>query len=80
MLTAYLHAALQETKTEKMENGHWFLSLPRFPGVWAESELKETATSELEEVLEEWIILGLRRGDSLPVVGDYDLNTVGALE
>lgn len=77
MLTAYLREALSKTHIEKMEDGRWFLSLPSFPGVWADGESAEAARIELEEVLEEWIILSLRRGDPLPVLGSYNLNVVG---
>jgi predicted RNase H-like HicB family nuclease len=80
MLTDYLRAALAHPKIEKLETGGFFLSLAAFPGVWADGETIEEAQGELEDVLEEWIILSLRRGDALPVVGSYDLNAIGALK
>ena len=77
MLTEYLRTALAHPKIEKLETGGFFLSLDAFPGVWADGETIEEAQGELEEVLEEWIILSLRRGDELPVLGNYNLNVVG---
>jgi hypothetical protein len=35
----------------------------------------EACRDELQEVLEEWIILGLRLGHALPTVGGIQLNT-----
>jgi predicted RNase H-like HicB family nuclease len=78
MLTAYLHEALASATVEKMENGRCFASISQFPGVWAEAETPENCREELADVLEEWIILSLKRGDRLPVIGSYDLNAVGA--
>jgi predicted RNase H-like HicB family nuclease len=78
MLTAYLHEAIASATVEKTENGRCFASIPQFPGVWAVAETPEKCRVELAEVLEEWVILSLKRDDRLPVVGSYDLNTVGA--
>ncbi len=78
MLTAYLREALSETHVEKMDDDRWFLSLPSFPGVWADGESVEAARIELEEVYSKsGSSLSLRRGDSLPVFGNYNLNVVG---
>lgn len=60
-----------------MENGRWFLSPPAFPGLWADSESIEAASIELKEVLEEWIVLALHRGDWLPVLGSYRWESAG---
>ena len=77
MLTEYLRAALAHTKVEELETGGFFVSLDGFPGVWADGETIDEARAELKEVLEEWIILSLRRSDPLPVLGKHDLNVVG---
>ncbi len=78
MLTDYLHEALAGAIMEQMENGHCFASIPQFPGVWSEAKTTEKCRVELAEVLEEWVILSLKRGDRLPVIGNYDLNAIGA--
>jgi len=38
------------------------------PGVWANAENLEDCRLELQEVLEEWIALGLRMGHAFPEI------------
>jgi predicted RNase H-like HicB family nuclease len=37
-------------------------------GVWAQGDTLETCREELREVLEEWIVLGLKMGHQLPAI------------
>jgi len=46
-----------------------------YRGGWAEGDTLEACRDELQEVLEDWIILGLRMGHPLPVIDGIDLNT-----
>ena len=43
------------------------------PGVLATAETLEACRDELQDVLEGWIILGLRLGHSFPTAGGVDL-------
>ena len=43
-------------------------------GVWANADTLEGCREELREVLEEWIILGLKMGHLIPIIDDIDLN------
>ena len=74
MITAYIKAAMRQAKYELMENGRWFASIPVCPGCWADGEEIESCREELESVLEDWILIGIRYGDSLPVIAGLDLN------
>ena len=74
MLTAYLQAALALAHYELMENRRYFGSIPPCPGVWAEAATLEACREELRTAFEGWVLLGLQRGDPLPVIGDIDLN------
>ena len=74
MLTDYLKAALALAHYELMENGRIFGSIPSCPGVWAEASTLETCREELRTALEGWVLLGLQRGDTLPVIAEIDLN------
>ena len=76
MLSEYIQRALQHATYEKTESGKYFGSIPDAPGVWSEAETLEACRTELREVLEEWIILSLKRGDALPVLDGCDLNHV----
>ena len=43
-------------------------------GVWADADTLEACREELREVLEEWIILGLKMGHHIPVIDGIELN------
>lgn len=77
MLIEYLDEAQKHARFEATEQGRVFGSLQGAPGVWAENQTQEQWAVELREVLEEWLILTLRRGEKLPVFGELDLNLVG---
>ena len=47
--------------------GTYFGSIPGFQGVWADAPTLEACREELQEVLEDWILLALRRPDDLPM-------------
>ena len=77
MLTEYLDEAIRQVRFETTEQGRIFATLPGAPGVWAEAADRAGCVKELREVLEEWLILSLKRGETLPVFGQLDLNPVG---
>jgi predicted RNase H-like HicB family nuclease len=75
MLTEYIHAAMRQAKYEILPDGTFYGEIPGFQGVYANANALEECREQLQEVLEGWIILGLRLGHSLPVVGDIELVT-----
>ena len=61
MLTAYINAAMRSAHYELSESGEEYIGkIPRLQGVWANADTLEACREELREVLEEWIILGLK--------------------
>ena len=74
MLSSYIHAAMNHAHFELMENGRFYGSIPGIQGVWSEGATLEESRDELIEVLESWLFLSLRRGDSIPVMDGMDLN------
>ncbi len=74
MITQYIKAALRGAQYEQMENSRWFATIPSCPGLWAEGEDVESAREELESSLGDWILIKVRFGDTLPVIGGVDLN------
>jgi len=46
----------------------FFGSIPECPAVWAAGETLEACRDELQSVLEDWIILGLRLGHPIPAI------------
>ncbi|MSQ11061.1 MAG: type II toxin-antitoxin system HicB family antitoxin [Dehalococcoidia bacterium] len=77
MLTQYIGAALGLARYELMEDGRFFAEIAELPGVWADGASLEECRETLREVVEDWIMLGLKHGDELPVVGGFGLRSVG---
>lgn len=74
MLTKYIEAAMHRATYELLEDGTFYGRIPNCQGVWANAETLEACRDELQEVLEEWILLGLQLGDPLPVIDGIDLS------
>jgi predicted RNase H-like HicB family nuclease len=74
MLTEYIREAMRQAHYELMENGRFFGSIAPCRGAWGEGTTLEACREDLREALETWILVGLRHGDALPVIGEIDLN------
>lgn len=69
MLTGYVQAAMRRAHYEMAEDGKpYFGTIPGCEGVWAVGATLEECREELQSVLEDWIVLGLRLGHSMPVI------------
>ena len=73
MLKKYIEAAMHRATYELLEDGTFYGRIPECQGVWANAETLEACRDELQEVLEGWIILGLRLGHTLPIIDGIDL-------
>ena len=73
MLSKYIAAAMRRAKYELLSDGTFYGEIPGFRGVYANGKSLEKCREELQEVLEDWIVLGLRLGHALPVVSGIDL-------
>ena len=69
MLTTYITAAMRRARYEILP-GHegYFGTIDMLPGVWANAASLEVCRDQLQEVLEEWIVLGLRMEHELPEI------------
>ncbi len=75
MLTAYINAAMRKAHYEILPDGEgYFGTIDGLQGVWANADTLEACREELQEVLEEWIVLGLKMGHQLPVIDGVELN------
>jgi predicted RNase H-like HicB family nuclease len=74
MLTNYIQAAMRQATYQLLEDGTFYGEIPGVQGVYANAERLEACRELLQEVLEGWIILGLRLQHSLPVIDGIDLN------
>jgi predicted RNase H-like HicB family nuclease len=74
MLTKYIQAAMRRAKYEILpDDGTFYGEIPGFDGVWANAHSLEACREELEEVLEEWLLLGISRNHPLPAVDGIEL-------
>ncbi|NOT53972.1 MAG: type II toxin-antitoxin system HicB family antitoxin [Deltaproteobacteria bacterium] len=75
MLTEYIAKALTHAIFEGPENGQWYGEIPLCPGVWAMGASQEECRTELQEVLEEWLVLKLGDNDpDIPMIDGICLN------
>jgi predicted RNase H-like HicB family nuclease len=66
MLIEYIRAAMCQAKYEILwDDGTFYGEIPGFQGVYANAAPLEDCREQLQEVLEGWIVLGLRLGHSL---------------
>ncbi len=73
MLTQYIQAAMRRAVYEILSDGTFYGEIPGFQGVYADAETLEVCREQLQEVLEGWIVLGLRLGHTLPIVDGIEL-------
>lgn len=78
MLTEYIQAGMERAEYEKLEDGTYYGHIPELQGVLANAPTLEACRTQLREVLEDWILLGLRLGHPLPIVDGIDLNGIPA--
>ena len=73
MLTSYIREAMRLATYEILEDKTYYGELPGFNGVWANADSLDACREELQSVLEDWLVLGLRMGHDLPVVAGINL-------
>lgn len=81
VLSDYIDQALAGAVYDKLDDGTFVGRVPACPGTVAFGTTLRSGEDELRSVLEESILLGLKLGHQLPVIGGINLNTkpVGAL-
>jgi predicted RNase H-like HicB family nuclease len=76
-LTAYIEAALEHARYDKLEDGTFAAEIPRLPGVVAFATNLRACERELRSVLEDWILVGLKLGHRIPTLSGVSLNRRG---
>ncbi|MBI3911430.1 MAG: type II toxin-antitoxin system HicB family antitoxin [Armatimonadetes bacterium] len=74
VLRDYLDQAMAAAVYDKLEDSSFSGRIPPCPGVVAFGATLRACEEELRATLEDWILLGLKMGHSLPVLGSIDLN------
>ncbi len=69
MLTDYINAAMSKAPYEILPDDEgYFGKIDGLQGVWANAVKLEVCRIELKEVLEEWILMGLKMGHFIPTI------------
>ena len=74
ILTDYIDRAIGEAEYDKLDDSSFAGRIDSCKGVVAFGSTLKECEAELRSTLEEWILLGLKLGHSLPVVDGIDLN------
>jgi predicted RNase H-like HicB family nuclease len=80
ILTDYIGQAMSLAVYDKLEDGTFAGKVPTCQGVIAFGPTLRQCEDELRSTLEDWILLGLKLGHPLPVIGDIDLNKEARFE
>ncbi|MCP5110820.1 MAG: type II toxin-antitoxin system HicB family antitoxin [bacterium] len=74
MISQYLQAAMRRATYEILpDDRSYYGEIPGFQGVYANADTLEQCRQELEEVLEDWILVGVSEHHELPVVDGIEL-------
>ena len=74
MLIDYINKAMSKAIYDKLEDGSFSGKISQCPGVIAFGETLYKCQQELKSSLEGWLIVKIRHGDKLPILGRINLN------
>ena len=74
MLIEYIDKAMSKAVYDKLEDGSFSGKISKCPGVIAFGATLYQCEQELKSSLEGWLIVKIRYGDKLPVMGRINLN------
>ena len=66
MLTAYIEEAMKRACYKILQDGTYYGWVEELAGVWAQASTLEECRTELQSVIEDWLLLGLKLGHELP--------------
>lgn len=74
ILSGYIEQALSQAVYDKLEDGTFSGRIPGCKGVLSFSDTLRGCENKLRSILEDWILVALKLGHSLPVISGIDLN------
>ena len=74
VLSEYIDCAMAEADYDKLEDGTFAGRIPSCKGVVAFGTTLRECEDTLRSTLEDWVLLGIKLGHPLPVLGGIDLN------
>lgn len=77
MIREYIASAMQKAHYEILQEDQSFYgSIAECSGVWANAATLEECRRELEEVLEDWLLVGISLRHPLPIIDGIDINAI----
>jgi predicted RNase H-like HicB family nuclease len=74
MIRKYIQTALMHAKYEILpDDGTYYGEIPECPGVYSNAQTLEECRSELEEVLEEWILFRVYKNLPIPTIDNIEI-------
>ena len=80
ILTDYLQQALAGAEYDKLDDGTYAGRIPDCKGVVSFGATPKKCERSLRSTLEDWVLVGLKLGHTLPVLSGIDLNRTPARE
>ncbi len=74
ILSEYVQQAMSQAVYDKLGDGTFAGRIPACKGVVAFGASLRACEDQLRSTLEDWILVGLKLGHPLPVIGGLDLN------
>ncbi len=74
ILSEYVERTMAQAVYDKLEDGTFVGNIPACKGVLAFGPTLRECEDELHSTLEDWLLVGLKLGHPLPVIGEIDLN------
>jgi len=74
MIQEYIESSMEQAVYEILEDGQVYAEISILEGVWAVGETLEECKKELYEVVEGWILLGIKLNHEIPIINGIDLN------
>ncbi len=77
MIREYIASAMARAHYEMLEDDQSFYgSIAECNGVWASAATLEECRHQLEEVLEDWLLVGISLRHPLPIIDGIDMNAI----
>lgn len=73
MIRQYVDEALRRARYDKLEDGTFCAEVPRLRGIVAIGDTLEECRKQLAEVVEEWVLVRVAKGLSIPPLGKVEV-------
>jgi predicted RNase H-like HicB family nuclease len=73
MIREYVEKALRSARYDKLEDDTFYGEVPRLRGVLATGQTLEECRTQLAEVVEEWVLVRVAKGLTVPPLGKIEV-------